>query len=69
MLEYNSSERYIKFKMSHHYIMTIRNDDPLYFDRQSQLRRVPPELFVQHVFPFLTASELFGVRGVCKEWL
>lgn len=68
-LEYNTSERYIKFKMSKNYVMTIKNDDPVAYDLASSVSRVPGNLFVHHILPYLTASELFGVRAVCKEWL
>lgn len=55
--------------MSQNYNMTIINEDPLFFDRDSTVSSIPSDLFVQHVFPFLPASELFRVRGVCKEWM
>jgi hypothetical protein len=55
--------------MSQNYIMTIQNNDPVFFDRESKLSRVPSDMFINHLFPFLTAAELFGVRSVCKEWL
>ena len=68
-LEYNASERFIKFKMSKNYVMTIKNDDPVSYDTTSNLRKVPSSLFISHVFPYLTATELFKARSVCKEWL
>ena len=46
--------------------MKIRNEDPLYFDRDSALAALPADLFVNHIFPYLSASELFRVRSVCK---
>ncbi len=49
--------------------MTIKSEDPLHFDTVSQLRKIPPELYTNHIFPYLTASELFKCRSVCKEWL
>jgi len=49
--------------------MTIKNGDPLYFDRTSRIAKVSGDLFVNHLFPYLSASELFNVRSVCKEWL
>ena len=55
--------------MSQNYNMTIRNEDPLFFDRDSTVSSITSDLFVYHVFPFLSASELFSVRGVCKEWM
>jgi hypothetical protein len=55
--------------MSQNYNMTIKNEDPLYFDRISSLSKVPTDLYVNHIFPYLTAAELFSVRSVCKEWL
>ena len=68
-LEYNTSERYIKFKMSKNYVMTIKNEDPVSYDLTSIVAKVPSNLFVHHIFPYLTARELFQARGVCKEWL
>ena len=68
-LEYNSNERYVKFKMSKNYIMTIKNDDPVSYDLNSTLARVPSSIFTNHIFPYLTALELFQARQVCKEWL
>lgn len=55
--------------MSKNYVMTIKNEDPISYDLTSNLRSVPPALFTQHVFPYLTAWELFRARQVCKEWL
>lgn len=55
--------------MSKNYVMTIKNDDPVAYDLTSSVAKVPSALFVHHVFPYLTACELFSVRGVCKEWL
>lgn len=49
--------------------MTIKNDDPVSYDLTSTLRNVPANLFTSHIFPYLTAYELFRVREVCKEWL
>ena len=54
-LEYNAIERFIKFKMTKSYTMTIKNDDPVQFDLTSQLARVPSSTFVHHIFPYLTA--------------
>lgn len=68
-LEYNTTERFIKFKMTKNYIMTIKNDDPVSYDLTSQVSKVPSSLFTHHVFPYLTALELFRVRSTCKEWL
>lgn len=68
-LEYSSAERFIKFKMSKHYIMTIKNEDPASYDLSSRVSKVPASLYVNHVFPYLTAWELFRARSVCKEWL
>ena len=69
MLEHSTADRCIKFKMSDNYNITIQSQDPLFHDTTSALRKVPSDLFIQHIFPYLTASELFQVRGVCKEWL
>ena len=66
MVEYNSVERFIKFKMSESYIMTIRSEDPLHFDTSSSISKLPPEMFTSHIFPYLTASELFQSRAVCR---
>ena len=55
--------------MSKNYIMTIKNEDPISYDLTSQISKVPSALMVNHLFPFLTAHELFRVRSVCKEWL
>lgn len=49
--------------------MTIKNDDPVQYDLTSQLARVPNTTIVHHIFPYLTAWELFRARSVCKEWL
>ena len=68
-MEYNNAERFVRFKMSKSYIMTIKNDDPTVFDTTSVLKDVPSDLLVNEIFPYLTAPELFKVRGVCKEWL
>lgn len=68
-LEFNSEQRFIKFGMGKNYIMTITNEDPISFDLTSQLAKVAPALLIHNIFPFLTAQELFQVRGVCKEWL
>ena len=55
--------------MSRNYIMTIKNNDSVSYDLTSSLRNVPPAMFTNHIFPYLTALELFRVRQVCKEWL
>jgi hypothetical protein len=55
--------------MSKNYIMTIKNEDEMCFDRTSVLRNVSGDLYTHHIFPYLTAVELFKVRGVCKEWM
>ena len=68
-MEYNNVERYIRFKISQNYVMKIKNEDPASFDVSSKVKDVPSDMFVHHVFPFLTASELFRIRGVSKEWL
>lgn len=68
-LEYNASERFIKFKMSKNYIMTIKNEDPVSYDLTSTLKKVSANLYINQIFPYLTAWELFHVRSVCKEWL
>lgn len=65
-LEYNAIERFIKFKMTRNYIMTIKNDDPVQYDLTSQLSKVPSSLYIKHIFPYLTAWELFRARAVCK---
>jgi hypothetical protein len=49
--------------------MTIKSDDPFHFDTVSQFGKIPSELYTNHIFPYLTASELFKCRSVCKEWL
>jgi hypothetical protein len=68
VVEYNQTERFLKFKMSDSYYMTIKSEDPYHFDNVSQFRKVPQETFVSHIFPYLTASELFMCRSVCREW-
>lgn len=55
--------------MSKNYIMTIKNDDELSFDRSSVLSRVSSDLFIHKICPYLTAVELFKARAVCKEWM
>jgi hypothetical protein len=55
--------------MSDSYMMTIKSEDPFNFDTASQLSALPPEMYTNHIFPYLSASELFRMRGVCKEWL
>lgn len=55
--------------MSDSYFMTIKSEDPFHFDTISQFSKIPPEMFTNHIFPYLTASELFMCRSVCKEWL
>jgi hypothetical protein len=55
--------------MSQNYNMTIKNEDPLYFDRRSSLSSISADLYVNQIFPYLSASELFSVRSVCKEWM
>jgi hypothetical protein len=62
-------DRFVKFKMSDSYMMTIKSEDPFNFDTASQLSALPPEMYTNHIFPYLSASELFRMRGVCKEWL
>ena len=52
--------------MSKRYIMTIKNEDEVSFDRTSIMKDVSNDLFVHGVFPYLTAVELFKVRGICK---
>jgi hypothetical protein len=52
--------------MTRNYIMTIKNDDPVQFDYTSKLSKVPASLFTRHIFPYLTAWELFRARSVCK---
>lgn len=49
--------------------MTIKNDDPVQYDLTSRISKVPANLFVNHIFPYLTAWELFRARSVCKQWL
>ena len=49
--------------------MTIQNNDAVSYDLTSRMSKVPPALFTSHIFPYLTAWELFRVRQVCKEWL
>lgn len=46
--------------------MTIKNDDPVQYDLTSALSKVPGNTFVHHIFPYLTAWELFRARSVCK---
>ena len=67
-LDYNANERYIKFKMTKTYIMTIKNEDPVSYDLTSRVSKIPSNCYTHHIFPYLTAWELFRVRGVCKEW-
>lgn len=67
-MEFNTSERYITFKMGKRYNLTIKNDDPLFQDTTSIVSRVPKELFIHHILPYFGAQELFNLRGVCKEW-
>lgn len=67
-IEYNSTERYITMKMGRKYHMTIRNMDHQYLDTTSRLSVLPKEIFTKHIFQFLNAYELFGLRRVCKEW-
>ena len=55
--------------MSQSYNMIIKNNDPYYIDNVSILRNVPSDLYINHIFPYLAASELFQMRAVCKEWL
>lgn len=55
--------------MTRNYIMTIKNDDPVLYDLTSNVSKVPSNLFIHHIFPYLTAWELFRARSVCKEWL
>ena len=54
--------------MGKRYNLTIKNDDPVFKDTTSRLSVLPRELFVHHVMTYFTAFELFGLRGVCKEW-
>jgi hypothetical protein len=54
--------------MTKNYIMTIKNDDLVSYDLTSQLAKIPSSMFVSHIFPYLTAWELFRARSVCKEW-
>lgn len=54
--------------MTKNYIMTIKNDDVVSYDLASTLSKVPANLFVNHILPYLTAEELFRARQVCKEW-
>lgn len=65
-LEYNAIQRFIKFKMTKNYIMTIKNDDPVQYDLTSRLAKIPGNIFVHHIFPYLTAWQLFRSRSVCK---
>ena len=55
--------------MSKNYIMTIKNDDELSYDRSSVLQNVSSDLFIHRIFPYLAAVELFKSRAVCKEWM
>lgn len=52
--------------MSKNYIMTIKNNDPISYDLASNLAKIPASIFINHIFPFLTAHELFRCRNVCK---
>lgn len=42
--------------MSQNYNMTIKNEDPLYYDKTSRVSALSSDIFVNHVFPYLTAS-------------
>jgi hypothetical protein len=42
--------------MSKNYIMTIKNDDPVNYDLTSSIRKIPSEMYVQHIFPYLRAT-------------
>lgn len=52
--------------MTKNYIMTIKNEDPVSYDLTSRVAKVPANMFIHHIFPYLSAWELFRVRGVCK---
>lgn len=42
--------------MGKNYMMTIKNNDAQAFDTHSILRNVSADLYVHHIFPYLTAS-------------
>ncbi len=54
--------------MTKNYIMTIKNEDQVSYDLTSRISKVPACVFVNHIFPYLTAWELFRARSVCREW-
>jgi hypothetical protein len=68
-IDYSPSERSITYRMNKNYIATIQNRDPIPYDNDSVLSSLPADLYVHHIFTYLTAEELFSVRSVCKEWL
>jgi len=42
--------------MSKNYVMTIKNDDPVAYDLTSSVAKVPSNIFVNHIFAYLTAG-------------
>lgn len=42
--------------MSKSYVMTIKNEDPSYFDNVSMLKDVPSDTMIHNLFPYLTAA-------------
>jgi hypothetical protein len=55
-------------KIGNNYIMTIKSEDEVRYDRCSQLSALPATLWVRGILPFLTSWNLFFMRSVCKEW-
>ncbi|CAK73629.1 unnamed protein product (macronuclear) [Paramecium tetraurelia] len=65
---YNDQTNSLIFKLSKNYTVEIKSDDADYIrvlNENSILKMLPSLLLTRHIFPFLSAFELFKIREVC----
>ncbi|CAD8165441.1 unnamed protein product [Paramecium octaurelia] len=65
---YNDQTNSLIFKLSKNYTVEIKSDDTDYIrvlNENSILKMIPSLLLTRHIFPFLSAFELFKIREVC----
>lgn len=52
--------------MGNNFLVQIRNGDKIKYDSTSKLAKLPHSILQNNIFPFLTAYDLFKIRGVSK---
>ncbi|CAD8064764.1 unnamed protein product [Paramecium primaurelia] len=65
---YNDQTNSLVFKLSKSYTVEIKSDDSdymRYLNETSNLKMIPSIILTRHIFPFLSALELFKIREVC----